>query len=175
MHLCCIAKVHQPHCSQTSGCGASLMISGSHGVAQAGTLCKPVQPCQLSSTIAFLPASSFGPLWVNFCSPTILLGPKCAGEILSCQNPFGEAAQTYLLASYSLKFGGFLWRWTFSFWRGEASVLRTRQLMPHLEESLHESGPVLILGWLRLSEEAFCWNPPDAYQIQNSFLTSDDS
>ena len=154
-HLCCMAQVHWSQWSPTAGYRVSLMISGSHGGAQAGTLCTPLQPCQLSSPIAFLPARSSGPLWVNFCSPTVLLGSRCAHEILGCQSPFGEAAQTHLQASYSMRFGGFLWRWNFSFSGEGGSVLRTRKLMLHLEESLHENRPVLFLGWLRLSEEAF--------------------
>lgn len=53
--------------------------------------------------------------------------------------------------------------------------MRTQKLMPHLEESLCENGPILFFWCLGLSEEAFWWNPPGAHQIQNSFLPLGDS
>lgn len=72
-----------------------------------------------------------------------------------CQSPSEEAAQTCLQASYSSRCDGFSWRWNFSFAGEGASVLRTRKLLPHLGESLYESRPVLVSGWLRLSGEGF--------------------
>lgn len=59
---------------QAAGCRVSSMVPRSHGEVQADPLCKPLQSCQLSSAIAVLAANAFGPLWVNFCNPTILQG-----------------------------------------------------------------------------------------------------
>lgn len=134
-----------------------------------GAFCKPLQPYQLSSPLAFLPAVSFGRLWVNLCSPTLHLGPGCAHEHSGCQSPFGEATQTCLQASYSSRCDGFSWRWNFSFAGEGASLLRTRKLLPHLGESLYESRPVLVSGWLRLSGEGFLvesiWHSPDRMPV----------
>lgn len=87
VYLCHIAKVHRPHYSLISGYKVNWMTFGSHGVTQAGTLCKALQPCQLSSPIASLaslPAGFFWLLWVNFYGPTGLPGPRCTCEVLHC-------------------------------------------------------------------------------------------
>lgn len=44
----------------------------------------------MSATAAFLAASSFGPLRVDSCDPSIPLTPRCAREILGCRNPLGK-------------------------------------------------------------------------------------